>query len=433
MKKQTLILLLGVFLAINPFCVAQDSNLTLTVEQARQYAVEHNRSLQNAALEVKKAASDRWQVISTMLPQVSSSFEYQNLCGYEMMIDMGGGKIAVPMHPNGTLGIRTFVTLSGEQIVGSMLKTLAIDMAKLSGQESDQNIRNQVTNVYMSILVMEQVITLLDSNLTNIQNLQEITENAVAAGAAEETDADQLRLQVAQFRNNINSTKRNLEMSYNSLRLLLGCQVNTELILTENTENLLNIADAEQLLSAAFHIQNNYNYQKLQKSIEMADKQVWLAAVEYFPSVNLFHNYSYKNYFGKNAGMNMTPPNSIGVSLTMPIWSSGTRATKVHSARIAKEIAKNNMDDAETQLWIQDRQLRYNLTSAIENYDLQKDNIGVSQRVFESMSRKFQYGTASSVDINQASNNLIIAQNNYMQSILSLMNAKIALEELLNN
>jgi outer membrane protein TolC len=91
------------------------------------------------------------------------------------------------------------------------------------------------------------------------------------------------------------------------------------------------------------------------------------------------------------------------------------------------------MADMEAQLSIQDRQLRYNLASAVENYNLQKENIEVSQRVFESMSRKFKYGTASSMDINQASNNLISAQNNYVQSMLSMLNAQIALEALLNN
>lgn len=434
MKKETLLLLFCLFLSVNiPFCTAQETKLTLTVEQARQYAVEHNRSLKNAALEVKKAQSDRWQTISTMLPQVDGSFDYQNYCGYEAILNMQGIAVPIAMNPNATMSVKSYIALSGQQIVGSMLKTLAIDMAKLSGQEGDQNIKNQVTNVYMSVLVMEKVVTLLDSNLANIQNLQKITENAVAAGAAEETDADQLRVQAAQFRNTINATKRNLEMSYNSLRLLLGCQVNTELVLTENVENLLNVADAEQLLNATFNMQNNYNYQKLQKSIEISDKQVWLAAVEYFPTISLFHSYSFKTYFGKNAGMNMSPPNLVGVSINMPIWSSGTRATKVRSAMINREIVKNTMADMEAQLSIQDRQLRYNLASAVENYNLQKENIEVSQRVFESMSRKFKYGTASSMDINQASNNLISAQNNYVQSMLSMLNAQIALEALLNN
>jgi len=435
MKKEILLLFFAVFFTLTiPFCAAQDSKLTLTVAQARQYAIEHNRSLKNATLEVKKAKSDRWQTLATMLPQVDATLlNYQNYCGYEAIINMQGIEVPIAMNPNATVSIQSVIALSGQQIVGTMLKTLAIDMAKISEQESDQTITNQVTTVYMSILVLEKVITLLDSNLSNLQNLQKITENSVIAGAAEETDADQLRLQVAQFRNSINATKRNLEMSYNSLRLLLGCHINTTLILTENTENLLNIANADHLLNAAFDMHNNYNYQKMQKSIEIANKQVWLAAVEYLPTISLFHNYAYKTYFGKNAGMNMSPPNTVGISLSLPIWSSGVRATKVRSALISKEIAKNTLNDMEAQLSIQDRQLRYNLTTTIEDYNLQKENIEVSQRVFESVSRKFQYGTASAMDVSQASDKLITAQNNYVQSMLSLLNAQIALETLLNN
>ena len=63
---------------------------------------------------------------------------------------------------------------------------------------------------------------------------------------------------------------------------------------------------------------------------------------------------------------------------------------------------------------------------------MQKLNIDVSQRVFESTSNKFEYGHASALELTNASMTLLTAQSDYVQAILSLVNAQIELKKLLN-
>ena len=74
------------------------SALRLSLTEAQNYALEHNYSLQNAALEVRKAEATRWQTLSTMLPQVKAGFDYQNMCGYEM--NLGGRNSMSSMLPD---------------------------------------------------------------------------------------------------------------------------------------------------------------------------------------------------------------------------------------------------------------------------------------------------------------------------------------------
>ncbi|MDR3047509.1 MAG: TolC family protein [Bacteroidales bacterium] len=432
MKKIIFLPILSCILLLFTPSINAQENLSLSLEQAKQYAVAHNKSLKNADLSVKKAESDRWQTLATMLPQVSSSFDYQNFLGYEAEISMGAFPVKIPMNPNGSFGITASLTLSGQQIVGSMMGTLAIEMAKINDEKNEITLKNQVTNVYISIIASEKSLALLDSSLQNIFHIQGITENALSAGVAEKTDIDQIKVQVASMRNTINSTKRSIEILYNSMRLLIGSQVDAKITLTDPLEQLINVNKAQQLLSSRFDIQRNHDHQLMEKNLALADKQVWLASVEYFPSVTVFYQYAYKTYFNKEEGFNMTPPNLLGLSLSIPIWSSGVRATKVRSALISKEMTKNDFATVEDNLNIQDKQLRYNLTSAIEDYELQKENIDVSNSVFQSISRKYQYGTASSLDVTNSSNNLVAAQSNYIRAILSMVNAQISLENLLN-
>jgi outer membrane protein TolC len=165
---------------------------------------------------------------------------------------------------------------------------------------------------------------------------------------------------------------------------------------------------------------------------ELAKKQVTMKAMEYVPSITGFYQYSGKTYFGKAEGMNMTPPNTVGVTVSVPIWSSGVRAAGVTEKKLAYQAAQNTLADTEDQLRVSDRQYRYDLVSAYDNYEIQKRNIEVTQRVFDNMAKKFEYGYASSLDVTNTSTNLITAQQNYIQALTSMVNAHINLKNLLN-
>ena len=379
------VILIGLIsLVVSGHIANAQETLRLSVEEAEQYAIEHNRNLKNASLDVKRAKAARWQTLSTMLPQVSAGFDYQNYCGYELSM-MG---MAIPMNPSGTFSASAAVALTGAQVVGTMLTNLSIEMADITKQQTEQSISKGVRSVYLSILVMEKTVSLLDSSLVNLQNLERTTINAVKAGAAEQVDADQISIQVNSMKNNINSTRRSLEMLYNSLQLQLGAAVDTKIELTGTLTNILNTDNVKALLLQKFDINRNYDYQLLKKSEELTKRQITMTWMEFLPTVTAFYNYSKLTYFGKDEGFNMTPPNMIGASVSLPIFSSGTRSAKVAEAKINYQKIQNTVASTEDALFVQERQMRYNLVSALENYENQTENIEVSQRVFNNILNK---------------------------------------------
>ena len=401
--------------------------LRLSLAEAQQYAVEHNAAMQNATLEVKKAELERWKTIGTMLPQVKAGFDYQNMCGYEMKM-MGQ---SIPFDPTGTFSVTASMALTGAQVVGTMLQNLALEMSDISRQQTEQQTRAQVKNVYVSHLVMQETIGLLDSSLANLESLAATSQAAVDVGAAEQVDADKLQVQVATLRSSINSTKRSLQMLKNSLLLQLGADADAELELTTAMDEIVNVHAASQLMMEAFHPENNYDYQLLAKSEELAKRQVTMAWMDFLPTLSAYYQYSNKVYFG-DEGMNMTPPNMIGASISLPLFSTGTRTAGVKSARIALQETQNSRRQAEDGLRLQYNQLRYDLASALENYDIQSRNLEVTQRVFASLSEKYKYGRASSLELTTASTDIISAQSNYIQAVMSVVSAQVALENLLN-
>lgn len=402
--------------------------VTVSLDEARAYAVQNNRSLQNADFEVQMAHAQRWQAIASMLPQADMSMTYQNMCGYEM--NMSGFKI--PMNPNGTISITASIALNGQMVVGALLSNIAIEMQEINNKKTEADLIADVESMYITALAMEETIGLLDSSKTNLQELYKTIAGAVAVGAAEQTEADQIEVQVASLDNTINSTRRSVEIIYNSLALSLGCGPERRLVLTDKLDDLLKIDDAVALLKTDFDITNNYQYQLAEKNVELANHNVVMAAMAYVPTLSAYYQYSAKTYFNKDAGMNMTPPNVIGVTLSVPLWTSGAKAAAVHEKKIAKFEAENQRDDARDALLLSYRQSRYNLISAYENFDTQKKNIEVMQRVMTSTSNKYQYGMASAFDLTNASTNLLTAHSNYVQAILTLVSAQADMKKILD-
>lgn len=410
------------------------AKLSLSLTQAQDYAVKQNRSLKNASLAVQEAYAQRWQTIAAMLPQAEGSLSktlmYDDSLHLKTVI-FPGSPVPMSMSP-WVYGVTASVGINGQGVVGALLNNIAIDMKKIALEQSENELRSSVMSSYVSVLALQSISNLLDSSLLNIQNLEQITQNAVNAGASEQTTADQIRVRVNTLKNNINSQKRTIELATNSLKVLLDVPVETELTLTDNIDEILSPERVLLLLGEDFDIRNNLTYQQVAKSTELAERNVHMAAWAYGPTVSLAYQYNYRDY-GKDTGFElMNSPHTVAFSVQMPLWSSGKRAAGVIEKKIAYEEAKNTLSETTDNLAIQYRQLRFNLTNAYETYLNEKDNIEVAQRVFNSATEKFKWGAASNIELTNASNDLINAQSTYVQAMLTLVSAQADLEEFLN-
>ena len=412
--------------------VAAPASLSLSMQEAEDLAVRQNRSLRNAAMEVQAAYAQRWQTIAAMLPNVDASGAYSNYRGYSATMTMGGMPVTINMPDVAQFSLTASVGINGQAVIGALLNTLAIDMQKISLEQSEDELRANVRTGYMTVLVLQDISALLDSSLVNIEQLAAMTQYSVEAGVTEQTTADQILVRINALRNSINSNKRSLELSLNSLRVLLAVPADTEIMLTQTLDDLLSAEAILQLLGEDFNINNNLNYQLLRKNTDLAEKNLHMAGWAYGPTVSVAYNYTKQHYFSEG-GFRMTPPNLVQVNVSVPLWSSGKRAAGVVEKKIALEEARNTLAETTDQLAIQNKQLRFNLSNAYETYVNERDNIDVTRRVFASTTNKFRWGTASNLELVNASNDLISAQSTYVQAVLTLVQAQVALDKFLNN
>ena len=69
----------------------------------------------------------------------------------------------------------------------------------------------------------------------------------------------------------------------------------------------------------------------------------------------------------------------------------------------------------------------------MEKYQSEKENVLLAKRVLDNITLKYEQGIVSSIDLTQSNNNYLQAENNHISAIMELIQAKLALDKLLNN
>ena len=138
------------------------SHLTLSLADAQNYAIQQNRTLKNASLDVRKAHAQRWQTIAAMLPQADASAQYVNMCNYEMEFGATGQKMSMPNYL--TAGASVSMGLNGQAIVGALINNIAIEMQDITRNQSEADLAANVTEGYAAVLVMQDIVVLMDSS-----------------------------------------------------------------------------------------------------------------------------------------------------------------------------------------------------------------------------------------------------------------------------
>jgi outer membrane protein len=431
MKELRVLVLLLFFFSGNSLVTGQEV-LYLSLDSAQQYALEYNITLQNAGLAVDEADKMVWEMIASGLPQVDASLDYTNFLGYsiELRFDESMPPTEIESKPTSNMNLMVNqLIFSGSYIVGLQTSRIYKTLSKKNYEKTTVDIKKQVIESYYNILVAERVHEIYSKNLENIRDAYKKTRAMYQAGILEITDVDQLSVQVNQLEDAVRSAERQTELAYNLLRLQLGLDTETGISLTESLDQILKRQNFDATLLHPFNLNENIDYQLIDFQEDISEKQVALEKMNYLPTITGFYNYTYKFL---TTDFDMTPPNMIGLNMRVPIFSSGLRKAKLDQAKIQYETTQNNKALLEDQLLISEKQCRFNLSTALEQYESQKKNVEVSKRVYDNIALKYEQGMVSSLDLTTANNNYLQAENNYIGAMMQLMQAQLELDKLLN-
>lgn len=427
--KLKLTWLLTLLMLINTAVFAQQK-LELSVQQAVDHALKYNKTFINSSLAVDKAQQGLREAIANGLPQVNATVDYTNALGADISIQFSPDAPAtkIPIEPTSNLNVQvTQLIFNGSYIVGVQTAKLYKELSQLNLKKSESDIRTQVTNGYYLVLISHELNKRLEQNLVNLKDLYKKTDMLAGVGIIEKNDVDQLQIQVNTVQNAVNASQRQLELATNMLRLQLGTDINTELVLTEDLETILNQTSAEASLAQSLKLENNLDFKMMDQQVNISKKMVDLRKSAALPSIAGYYSYTYKIM---KPNFDMSPANVIGLQMSIPVFSSGLRSAQTKQAFIDLKTMQNQKELVSDHLRIQEKQLRFNLINAMETFNNQKSNIEVSRRVYSSLKFKYEQGIISGLDLITADNNYVKAETDYISAALQLLDARLQLEKI---
>lgn len=417
---------------------AQDTPqaLSLSVDQAVEYALDHNRSVAAARYDLLASEKSVWEAMAAGLPSIdaSASLSY-NLAIMTRIIDFGGTPTPFKFGTNYDASVGaslSTVVFNAPWLVGVQTAKVASTLARQGLTQTTLDTKENIKNVYYLILTLKETMKVVDANLENLNAILASTKAMYSVGMAEATDVDQMQSTVTMLENSKSSMLRSLEVNQNMLRFLLGVPAGTELTLTDSLDAITAQIDVDALLSDEFRIEDNISYQLIESQLTMSELALKSAKAGTLPSLAGSIYYNRTGMGDELMHMQYFPYSAVAVQMQIPIFASGLRSAKINKAKINLEKSLNTKSMVSEQLLMQERQLRYNLLNANEQFKSQKANIEIAGRVLESFRNKYNQGMASSLDLTQANNNYLTAQNNYISALMSLLQTKVAFDKLMN-
>jgi outer membrane protein len=421
----------------------QSIELKLTLKEAQAYAIDHNKMVITSKMDVAASRIALKEMVTNALPQINASGNFNDnlklmttLIPAEFFGGAPGEFIPVKFGTqfnSGASAQASLLLFNAPVYIGIESSKLATKLSEESLTKSELDTKEAVAQAYYLILISEKSLMILDSNIANLKETLKSTRAMYQAGMAESTDIDQMVSNVTAVENARSSMQRTIELNYNLLRFQLGLSADSKLSLAETLDGIESEINVQNLITQVFDHKQNVNYKLIEGQEKMSSIMLKSEKASVLPTLSGFYMYGI-NGMGEEIGSQSWFPNSIaGLQITVPIFASGQRYQRIRKAQVNLEKARTTKEMVTDQLLLQEKQLRYNLVNANQQYISQKDNIDVSKRVYASMENKFRQGMASSLELTQANTLYLQAENNYISSLMNLLNTKLALDKLLNN
>ncbi|MEC8682675.1 MAG: TolC family protein [Bacteroidota bacterium] len=436
---------------LNP-SLAQDTteveSYALSLQEAITYGLENSYDAKNALTDVEIALKQKWEVIAQGLPQISGEVTYQNqfiqptsfipAVVFDPSADPGDFIPVQFSQKQNASAVATWNQLifDGSYIVGVQSAKTLLQISENAKVKTDLEVKQAIIEAYGNVLLAQESVAILQKNIEtvnkNLNDTQKIFEN----GLGEEEDVEQLQITALGLETHLNNTVRQLAIAYDMLKLTLGIPIDSKLMVTDELEDLTMQYYDLNLLTQDINPEQNIDYRIAQDQTNLAETEVKLEKSKALPRLS-----AYLNYGAAGASNSFTflsdeqryfEQSILGVSLTVPIFSSGMRAAKTAQKELAYQQSLEDLERARNQVKLQIATARNDYQFALDNFATQEKNLDLAERIENKNSIKFFEGIASSFELSEAQTQLYHAQQDYLQAMYDVIANKAALEKVLD-
>lgn len=436
----------------------------LDLDNCLSIALTESPTIKVADLEVKRVDYSRKEVIGQLLPNIDFSGQYSRTLAKQTMYmnmdgfgDFGGGNedgdatsragnrggnrgggdggIKVGLDNSYSVGFQASMPLIAPQLWQSLsLSDTQIFRNAESAHKSRLELVNQVKNAYYTLLLAEDSRKVMQESYDMAKLTHETYTKQYALGAA--SDYDVLRTSVAM--KNIEPQLMHADISIKQARLqlliLMGVDASFDFKINDSLANYEDTMYG-QTLAIDPDYSRNMDLRLLDIDTRILQKNLKIQKLAYSPTLALTANYNWTSMNNGSPFSNLrwNPYSSIGVALSVPLFSGGQRLSKVKQVQLQVEEMRWQRENLERSVDMQVKVAIDNIKMNVKQISSCAESVGQAERAHTIQEQSFDIGATSYLNLRDSELALTQARLAYNQAIYNYLVAHSDLELLLGN
>ena len=403
------------------FPKAIEAQEKLTLKQCLDIGIENNLTLKVARGEIVKGKHKISENRSRLLPQINFTTSLNN--NFDPPVSLTDGTAyGKTYNVTKTLQYNSSAALSLQMPLYSQTALTALEISKtldnlnqLSYEKAKEDLIMQICKIYYLIQNTTEQISLVNDNIRRLTELKDIAQAFFDNGMALEVDLKRVNVSLENFTVQLDNAKAMLSEQYNMLKYVIDYPFEKDIVAEEMSVNEIKMAELSGLNTSL------YEFQLMQKKLQLAEQQKKLAKDGYLPTLALSANWAYtaytdkfKNWFHSGESNHWYQSNGIGLSLRVPVFDGFEKRSKIRKAQADIDNAKLSYENLLKNMQTQYANAINDLANNRRNFNKQRENYQLAEDIYGVTVDRYREGIVSMVEVLQDEMSMSDAQNNYL-------------------
>lgn len=372
------------------------------LQQLIQIALDNNRDLRLAALNVERTQAQYRIQRADRLPSVNAAF------GLERQPSVLTGEQTSTLSLG--LGITQYELDFFGRVKNLTDAALATYMATEEAQRTAQiNLVAGVANAYLGLQSLDEQLALTRATLKTREESQKLTQLQYRNGAASDLDAKQADSLVYTARTTLAQLQRQRDTAYDALVLLLGQQPPAELLSVDTHENHVELEEVPAGLPSDL-LTRRPDIRQAELQLRSAEANIGAARAAFFPRITLtatagMGSSQLDDLFNHGKFIWTLNPNAV-----LPIFDYGRNRANLDVSKVDQKIAIASYEKAIQTAFQEVSDALANRRGLVEQLDAQQGLVRTEGERLELANLRYKNGVASYFDVLDAQRSHFAAQ-----------------------
>ncbi len=423
------ILTLALLLATAGMTAQEAEGGKWTLEACISHALEHNIQLRQRRVAQAQNEQQLKQSKAALFPSLSFSTNHNASWRpwSQSYVNLSSGTMTTTkseVNYNGSYGLNANWTVwnGGRNRKNIKKNNLTSEMSEYDIQETANTIQEQITQYYVQILYQTEAVVVNEEVLAASKLQRDRAKAMVEVGSLAPVDLVQLEAQVAQDEYNVVNSRTqltNYKLDLKEILELVGTD-SFDIVIPEidDASVLAVLPDKGDVYRQAYAVRPEIQSGKL--SVESSDIDISIAKRGYLPTLSVSAGIGTSHSSGtdtkvmKQVKTNVS--NSIGLSVSVPIFDGRQNKTNVEVAKLTKQNNELALQSTEKTLYTQIENYWLNARNAQTQYSYALKNEQSMQESYDLVSEQFRLGLKNIVELTTGKTNLLQAKQTVLQS-----------------